>query len=112
MKNICWGSPDVVPHPSWLSGLKFNDPEEPTAFGLSVEEGAPKAFLMTLQGILLRFLLYKECKSALKVQKRSKGRSYMYEIYIKMIISVKEVLNKIDLGHRILCNQIAPDKES
>ena len=49
MKNICWGSASASPSQGWLRGLKFNQPEEPTAYGLKLAADAPKPFLMCLQ---------------------------------------------------------------
>ena len=49
LKNICWGSASSSPSQGWLRGLKFNQPEEPTAYGLKLAADAPKPFLMCLQ---------------------------------------------------------------
>ena len=60
LKTLCWGSPEVCPTPGWMRGLRFNEAEEPTAYGLYMEEGTPKPFLMTLQALFLKHLLFSD----------------------------------------------------
>ena len=59
-----------------MHGIKFNEPEEPTAYGLKLEEGAPKNFLMTLQGLFLKHLLFSESEGVEEMNEK-KLRSYM-----------------------------------
>ena len=60
LKNLCWGSAKILIPNGWLRGLRFNDAEEATAYGLRVDDGAPKSFLMIVQGVLLKHLLYSD----------------------------------------------------
>ena len=60
LKTLCWGSPKSSLSKGWLKGIKFNEPEEATAYGLKHEEGAPKPFLMTLQGLYLNQSLFSD----------------------------------------------------
>lgn len=76
LKTICWGSPEVVPPPGWMNGIKFNEPEEPTSYGLKVDEQAPKNFLMALQGVFLKQLLFSDSEGAEEKNEKSM-RSYM-----------------------------------
>ena len=77
LKTLCWGSAEVVPPPGWMNGIKFNEPEEPTSYGLKVEEQAPKNFLMSLQAVFLKQLLFSDSESA-EEKKEMTQRSYMY----------------------------------
>jgi len=60
LKTICWGSSKVKLGRGWLRGIKFNEPEETTAYGLKHDEDAPKSFLMVLQGIYLNQSLFSD----------------------------------------------------
>ena len=66
LKTLCWGSAKFSLPKGWLKGIKFNEPEEATAYGLKHEEGAPKPFLMILQGLYLNHSLFSD-----KTQRRN-----------------------------------------
>ena len=63
---MCWGDPNVVPGQQWAHGISFNVPEEPNGFGIKVLGEPTKAFLMTLQGLVLKNLLFAEKSSRKK----------------------------------------------
>ena len=60
LKNICWGSPKTTLTNGWLKGIRMNEAGETTAYGLRLDEGMPKSFLMIVQGVLLKHLLYSD----------------------------------------------------
>ena len=60
LKNICWGSAKTPLKNGWLRGIRMNEASETTAYGLRLDEGVPKAFLMIVQGVLLKHLLYSD----------------------------------------------------
>ena len=60
LKNLCWGSSTIVIPRGWQSGVKFNDPEEPTSYGLRVDDTVTKPFQMAVQGLFLKHLLFSD----------------------------------------------------
>ena len=60
LKNICWGSAKTPLKNGWLRGIRMNEASDTTAYGLRLDEGVPKAFLMIVQGVLLKHLLYSD----------------------------------------------------
>ena len=66
LKTICWGSPKIIPGQAWIHGISFNVPEEPNGFGIKVPGGGTKGFLMVLQGLVLKHLLFAEKPSRKK----------------------------------------------
>lgn len=60
LKSICWGSSQVMPEKCWLKGIKFNEPEESNAFGLTMSDDSCKPFLMVLQGLFLKHLIFSD----------------------------------------------------
>ena len=49
-----------MPEKCWLKGIKFNESEESNAFGLTMQEDSSKPFLMLLQGLFLKHLLFSD----------------------------------------------------
>ena len=60
LKNICWGSAKTPLKNGWLRGIRMNEASDTTAYGIRLDEGVPKAFLMIVQGVLLKHLLFSE----------------------------------------------------
>ena len=60
LKSICWGSPTFMPEKGWSKGIKFNNPEEPNAFGLMLKDESCKPFMMVLQGLFLKNLIFSD----------------------------------------------------
>ena len=60
LKKLCWGSAGLIPGQCWNAGISFNTPEEANGFGLKVPGGATKGFLIVLQGLVLKHLLFAE----------------------------------------------------
>ena len=63
---MCWGDPKIIPSQQWVQGISFNAPEEPNGFGIKVPGGATKGFLMVLQSLILKQLLFSEKASRKK----------------------------------------------
>ena len=70
-------------HYAWQHGIRFNDAEEPAAYGLRLEEADPKPFLMCLQALFLRNLLFSDIDTSVLEKKEAGTRSYMYVYWFK-----------------------------
>ena len=57
---MCWGSAKTPFSNGWLKGIRMNESGETTAYGLRLDEGVPKSFLILVQGVLLKHLLYSD----------------------------------------------------
>ena len=69
LKTICWGGPNIVPRPDWLKGrLSFLDVGTYHSFGLKVDKGATKAFILLLQSFVLKQIMF-DGKTAKKAAK-------------------------------------------
>ena len=69
LKTICWGGPNIVPRPDWIKGrLNFLDVGTFHSFGLQVDKGATKAFILLLQAYVLKQIMF-DGKTAKKAAK-------------------------------------------
>ena len=79
MKTLCWGSPNINPGTEWLdSALKFNQPEEPYAFGLKAVKGSTKAFQLVVQSFVLKHLMFGETSTRRSIRCFLMERTVLY----------------------------------